>query len=96
MKMLAIKMFAGTAMLASLVSAETAYAQTPHDRNPFNDQTYSAPTTANDSWESGVAAARVRVQPDDAIEDGRVVGRDPDPNIRTQLQREYHEGGDGD
>jgi hypothetical protein len=95
MKMLAIKIFASAAMLASLVSAETAYAQTP-DRNPFNDETYSAPTTANDSWESGVAAARVRVQPDDAIEDGRVVGRDPDPNIRTQLQREYHEGGDGD
>jgi hypothetical protein len=36
------------------------------------------------------------VQPDDAIEDGRVVGKDPDPNIRTQLQREYNEGGDGD
>ncbi|MFL6823571.1 MAG: hypothetical protein ACJ8FA_13485 [Xanthobacteraceae bacterium] len=94
--MLAIKMFASAAMLASLVSAETAYAQTPYDRNPFNDQTYSEPTTANDSWESGVAGARVRVQSDDAIEDGRVVGRDPDPNIRTQLQREYHEGGDGD
>ena len=96
MKMLAIKMFASAALLVSLVSAEIAYAQTPYDRNPFNDQTYSTPTTANDSWETGVAGARVRVQPDDAIEDGRVVGRDPDPNIRTQLQREYHEGGDGD
>ena len=56
----------------------------------------AAPATANDSWESGVAGARVRVQPDDAIEDGRVVGQDPDPNIRSQLQREYNEGGDGD
>ena len=51
---------------------------------------------ANDAWESGVAGERARVQPDDAIKDGRVVGQDPDPNIRTQLQREYHEGGDGD
>jgi hypothetical protein len=56
----------------------------------------NAPATANDSWETGVAGARVRVQPNDAIESGRVAGQDPDPNIRTQLQREYNEGGDGD
>ena len=95
MKMPGVKTFASAVMLAALVSAETAYGQTPHDRNRFNDQTYSAPAMANDSWESGVAGERVRAQPDDAIEDGRVVGQDPDPNIRTQLQREYHEGGDG-
>jgi hypothetical protein len=27
------------------------------------------------------------------VENGEVVGRDPDPNIRTQLQREYEPGG---
>jgi hypothetical protein len=26
-------------------------------------------------------------------EDGEVVGRDPDPNIRTQLEREHAPGG---
>jgi hypothetical protein len=46
-----------------------------------------------DLW---VSWLRRPVQPDDAIEDGRVVGQDPDPNIRSQLQREYHDGGDGD
>ena len=87
MKMLVTRMLASSALLATFVAADTASAQTSGDR---------APATANDSWESGVAGARVRVQPDDAIEDGRVVGQDPDPNIRSQLQREFHDGGDGD
>jgi hypothetical protein len=95
MKMLVTKMFASSVLLATLVAAETAYAQTPHHRELTNAHRDWAPTTANDSWESGVAGARVRVQPDYAIEDGRVVGQDPDPNIRSQLQREYHGGGDG-
>jgi hypothetical protein len=93
MKMLVTKMLASSVLLATLVAAETAYAQTPYGRDAHRD---GAPATANDSWETGVAGARVRVQPDDAIEDGRVVGQDPDPNIRSQLQREYKEGGDGD
>jgi hypothetical protein len=96
MKMLVTKMLVSSALLATLVAAETAYAQTPYARELPNVRRDGAPGTANDSWESGVAGARVRVQPDDAIEDGRVVGRDPDPNIRSQLQREYHDGGDGD
>ena len=96
MKRLATKMMVSCALLVTLVAAETAYAQTPYGRDVPNAYRDGAPATANDSWESGVAGARVRVQPDDAIEDGRVVGKDPDPNIRTQLQREYNEGGDGD
>jgi beta-lactam-binding protein with PASTA domain len=96
MKRLATKMMVSCALLAILVTAETAYAQTPYGRDVPNAYTDGAPATANDSWESGVAGKRVRVQPDDAIEDGRVVGQDPDPNIRSQLQREYNEGGDGD
>jgi hypothetical protein len=48
-------------LLATLVAAETAYAQTPHHRELTNAHRDWAPTTANDSWESGVAGARVRV-----------------------------------
>jgi hypothetical protein len=86
MKMLVTTMLVSSALLATLAAADTASAQ------PYN---HRAPATANDSWETGVAGARVRGQSDDAIEDGRVVGRDPDPNIRSQLQREYHDGGEG-
>ena len=94
MKKVVTKIMVSSALLATLVAADTAYAQTPYGSpEVYKD---GAPATANDSWESGVAGKRVRVQPNDAIEDGRVVGEDPDPNIRSQLQREYHEGGDGD
>jgi hypothetical protein len=86
MKMLVTKMLVSTALLATLAAADTA---------PAQSYRHHAPATANDSWETGVAGARVRVQPEDAIENGRVAGQDPDPNIRSQLQREYHEGGDG-
>jgi hypothetical protein len=96
MKMPVTKMLASATLFATLVAAESAYAQTPYGRELPNAHWDGAPATANDSWESGVAGKRVRVQPDDAIEDGRVVGQDPDPNIRSQLQREYNEGGDGD
>jgi hypothetical protein len=96
MKMLTTKVMLSFALLAILVAAERAYAQAPEGRDVPNAYRDGAPATANDSWESGVAGKRVRVQPDDAIEDGRVVGEDPDPNIRSQLQREYNEGGDGD
>ncbi len=94
MKRPATKMMVSCALLATLVAAETAYAQTPYGRESPEVYRDGAPATANNSWESGVAGKRVR--PDDAIEDGRVVGQDPDPTIRSQLQREYHEGGDGD
>jgi hypothetical protein len=96
MKMLVTKMLASSALFATLVAAQTAYAQTSHHRDAPNVQRDRAPTTANDSWESGVAGARVRVQRNDAIEDGRVAGEDPDPNIRSKLRRECQDGGDGD
>jgi hypothetical protein len=86
MKMLVTKMLVSSALLATLVAADTAYAQTYRDR---------APATADDSWESGKYGPPVRVQPGDVIENGQIVGEDPDPNIRTQLQREYPPGGDG-
>ena len=95
MKMSLIKMFASSVLLATLVSTGAVNAQALDNRDLSNAPGHWASDTANDSWESGVAGSSVRVQPDDAIEDGRVVGKDPDRNIRTQLQREYHDGGDG-
>jgi hypothetical protein len=86
MKTVVTKMLVSSALLATLVTADTASAQT--DR-------HGAPATADDSWESGEYGPPVRVRPGDVIEDGQIVGRDPDPNIRSQLQREYPPGGDG-
>ena len=53
----------------------------------------AAPATVDDSCQTGEYGPPVRVQPGDVIEDGEVVGRDPDPNIRTQLEREHSPGG---
>jgi len=83
MKILVTKMLVGSALLASLVAADTAYAQT-----------YGAPT-ADDSWQTGHYGSPRQVQPGDVIEEGVIIGRDPDPNIRSQLRREYQPGGDG-
>jgi hypothetical protein len=85
MKMLVTKMLVSSALLATLVAAETAHAQTYRDREP---------ATADDSRQTGEYGPPVRVQPGDVVEDGQIVGRDPDPNIRTQLEREYPPGGD--
>jgi hypothetical protein len=86
MKMLITKILVSSALLAILVAADTASAQT---------YKHHAPATADDSWESGEYGPRVQVKPRDAIEDGRIVGEDPDVNIRSQLQRETPPGGDG-
>jgi hypothetical protein len=34
----------------------------------------------------------VRVQPNDVVSGGRIIGRDPDPFIRGELLRHYHSG----
>ena len=52
-----------------------------------------APGYVDDSCQTGSYGPPVRVEPGDVIEDGEVVGRDPDPNIRTQLEREHSPGG---
>jgi hypothetical protein len=84
-KTLVTKMLVSSALLTTLVAADIAHAQTPSDRTP---------ATADDSWESGEYGPPVRVQPGDVVEDGHIVGKDPDPNIRSQLLREYPPGGD--
>jgi hypothetical protein len=83
-KTLITKMLVSSALITPLVVADIAHAQTPSDR---------APATANDSFESGKYGPPVRVQPGDVVEDGHIVGEDPDPNIRSQLLREYPPGG---
>ena len=84
MKMLVTKMLVSSALLATIVAADTASAQTYRHRAPATD----------DFWESGEYGPPVRVRPGEVIEDGQIVGRDPDPNIRSQLQREYPPAGD--
>ena len=88
MKRLITKILVNSALITALVAAESAYAQT---REVFDED--SAPVTADDSCQTGKYGPPVRVQPGDVVENGEVVGRDPDPNIRTQLQREYAPGG---
>jgi hypothetical protein len=84
-KTLVTKMLVSSVLITPLVAADIAHAQTHKDRPP---------ATADDSWESGEYGPPVRVQPGDVVEDGHIVGRDPDPNIRSQLLREYPPGGD--
>src|SRR5262249_22456467 len=52
-----------------------------------------APGRPAGSCETGTYGPPVRVKPGDVVEDGEIVARDPDPNIRTQLEREYSPGG---
>jgi hypothetical protein len=59
MKRPATKMMVSCALLATLVAAETAYAQTPYGRESPEVYRDGAPATANDSWKSGVAGKRV-------------------------------------
>jgi hypothetical protein len=79
------KMLVSSALFATLVAADTAYAQTYRSGAP----------TADDSWETGHYGSPRQVQPGDVIEQGQIIGRDPDRNIRSQLRREYPPGGDG-
>jgi hypothetical protein len=93
MKRLTAKILVNCALLAALVAAESAYAQT---REVFDEQSAparAAPATVDDSCQTWSYGPPVRVEPGDVIEDGEVVGRDPDPNIRTQLEREHSPGG---
>ena len=97
MKMLVAKMALATSVaLATLISAEAAFAQHNRAAPDAYDQTrYLDRGTAIDSQatgEQGGAGPRVRVQPNDVVTNGRDIGRDPDPFIRDQLLREYNSG----
>jgi hypothetical protein len=81
------------ALLAALVAAGSAYAQTREGFEEPGAPASAAPAYANDSCETGKYGPPVRVEPGDVVENGEIVARDPDPNIRTQLEREYSPGG---
>ena len=93
MKRRIAQILANCALLAALVAAESAYAQTREVFDEYGPPARAAPRYVDDSCETGSYGPPVRVQPGDVIEDGEVVGRDPDPNIRTQLEREHSPGG---
>jgi Flp pilus assembly protein TadD len=83
MKRLIAQILVSCALLAALVAAESAYAQTREVFDEYSPPARTAPATVDDSCQTGEYGPPVRVQPGDVIEDGEVVGRDPDPNIRT-------------
>ena len=93
MKRLFTKILINCALLAALVAAESAYAQTREVFEEHSAPARAAPATVDDSCQTGSYGPPVRVEPGDVIENGEVVGRDPDPNIRTQLEREHSPGG---
>ncbi len=83
-----------SAALTVLIGATGAYAES---NRTAPDATYGQQDrgTAIDTQatsEEGISGPRVKVQPDDVIDGGRVIGADPDPFIRDQLLREYNSG----
>src|SRR5215475_2108558 len=80
-------------LLAVLLAAGSAYAQTRETFDEPGAPARAAPAYADDSCETGKYGPPVRVEPGDVVENGEIVARDPDPNIRTQLEREYSPGG---
>jgi hypothetical protein len=74
-------------VLATLITAETAYAAGNTRRNQAAPTAYNA--QANPDYGFG---PRVRVHPNDVIAGDRIIGRDPDPFIRGQILRAYYSG----
>ena len=72
------------ALFAALVAAGSAYAQTREVYDEERAPARAAPGYVDDSCQTGSYGPPVRVEPGDVIEDGEVVGRDPDPNIRLK------------
>jgi hypothetical protein len=73
--------------LATLITAETAYAAGYAQRYQASSTAYKA--HANPNYGFG---PRVRVNPNDVISGDRIIGRDPGPFIRGQILRAYDSG----
>jgi hypothetical protein len=73
--------------LATLITAESAYAAGYAQRHQAAPTAYNA--QANPNYGFG---PRVRVHPHDVIAGDRIIGRDPDPFIRGEILRHYHSG----
>ena len=91
MKALVFGMLAASMALTTLSAVEAAHPQA-FDRADLN----CPPGMAIDSQGSGQINGPgpcVRVQPNDVLVGGHVIGRDPDPFIRDQIRREHEIGG---
>jgi hypothetical protein len=93
MKRLITTILMTCALLAVLGAAGSANAQTRETFDEGGAFGRRAPAYADDSCETGKYGPPVRVEPEDVVENGEIVARDPDPNIRSQLEREYSPGG---
>ena len=80
--------------LAMLISTEGAYAQTndPAPKATYGQQDRGTAIDTQATGEEGISGPRVKVQPDDVVTGGRVIGEDSDPFIRDQLLRDYNSG----
>jgi hypothetical protein len=89
-----MKALVAAGALAALVMTTPALAQTNNSSDEATQSYALAPPTGPIYSDGSIAASH----PHDVIVDGTVVGRDPDPNIRFQLWREYHSsrGGGGE
>jgi hypothetical protein len=83
-KFSAIGLIGALATFAALVTAQPADAGPRHQscQTAYNAQ-------ANPVYGFG---PRVCVQPTDVVAGNRIIGRDPDPFIRSQLLRAYNSG----
>jgi hypothetical protein len=75
--------------LATLIAAEPAFAAGHAGRHHATPAAYAYNTQANPNYGFG---PRVRVHPHDVVSGDRIIGRDPDPFIRGEILRHYHNG----
>jgi hypothetical protein len=80
--------------LAMLLGVEGAYAQGHRHaaEATYAQQDLGTAVDTQATGEEGISGPRVKVQPDDVVTGGRVIGEDSDPFIRNQLLREYDSG----
>lgn len=70
-----------TAMALAMLAASPAFAATKHSHmsaSPAASGSYAAADTDYSAYD-----------PDVVVDDGQIVGRDPDPNIRFQIMRDH-------
>jgi hypothetical protein len=94
MKKLVTGMLVTSVALAMLVGTEGAYAQANRHapEATYGQQDRGTAIDTQGTGEEGISGPRVKVQPDDVLTGGRVIGADPDPFIRDQLLRDYDSG----
>ena len=82
MKILVHSVLATSAVAAVLIAAQPVYAQPDHARSEYGGSDQSGRHVTRD--------------PNDVVVRGKVLGRDPDPFIRGQIESGYGLGGSQD